>query len=73
MYFDGTVNVHGNLIGAILISQTGIHFSVPCFNNMAKDKAYIAGHKAALDMNVRDQQVYKDSILIDSQYMGEWG
>lgn len=71
--FDGVVKAHWNGFGAIPISPTGEHFLMaaklrfPYTTNMAEYEAYIAGLKAALDMNVKDLKVYVDSILIIRQ------
>lgn len=40
---------------------------------MVEYEACIAGLEAALDMNIKDWEVYGDSILIISQSIGEWG
>lgn len=40
---------------------------------MTEYKACIAGLTAAIDMNVKDFEVYGDSILIIIQYNREWG
>lgn len=65
MYFDGMINVHGSIIGAILISLTGAHYPLaiklifPYTNKIVEYESSIAGHEAALDMNVKDLEVYK--------------
>lgn len=72
MYFDGLVNVHGNGIGAVLISSAGAHFPVAtqlkffCTNNTREYEAYITGVKTALDINIIDLEVYGDFSLIIS-------
>lgn len=77
-YLEGTVNVHRNRIGTVLIYLTGAHFSVathlrfPCANNNTEYKACINGLKATLDMSIKDLEVYVDSRLIRSQSVGEW-
>lgn len=78
MYFDGTVNVYGCGIGAVLISLAGAHYSVavksksPCTNNMAEYEACIAGVETSIDMNIKDLEAYGDLTLIISQSTGEW-
>lgn len=72
MYFDGTVNVHGNGIWAILISPAGAHYPVVITlrfprTNVAVYEACIVSFEAALDMNVKGLEVYGDTILIISQ------
>lgn len=77
-YFHGTVNIHGNGIGAILISPIEAHYPVaaklrfPYTNNLAEYEACIAGLEAAF-MNIKDVEVYGDSILITRKSAGEWG
>lgn len=50
-YFDGTVNIHGNRIGAMLISMTGAHFTIVrqlkfhCTNNIVEYEACIISLK----------------------------
>lgn len=43
-----------------------IKLRFPCTNNMAEYGGCIVGLKAALDMNVKNLEVYRDSILIIS-------
>lgn len=40
---------------------------------MAEEKTRIAGLEAALDINVKDLEVYGDCIMIISQSIWEWG
>lgn len=76
MYFNEAVIVHRNGIRAILSSPAGVHFPVvvkfrfPCTNNMTEYEACIARLEAVLNMNVKDLEVYGDSILIISQFTG---
>lgn len=64
-------------IGAIQISPTRPHYPVAiklrflCTNNMAEYEACIVDLEAALDINVKDLEVYGDSILIISRSIGE--
>lgn len=73
IYSDGAVNIHGIGIGVILISLVGAHYLVAtklrfsCTNSTAEYEACIAGLEAALDMNVKDLEVYRNFILIISQ------
>lgn len=66
----GAVNVHGNGVGALLISPTGANFLVatllkfPSINKLVKYEACIIGLKGPLDMSFKDLEVYRDSILI---------
>lgn len=76
-YFDGALNLYGNGIGAVLISPEGdfypvaVHLKFPCTNNMVEYKACIIGLQAALDLKIKNLEVYGDSILIISQVFGE--
>ncbi|PKI43603.1 hypothetical protein CRG98_036006 [Punica granatum] len=69
MYFDGAVNSTGFGIGAVLISPEGRHFSVaanidfPCTNNIVEYEACIIGLQAAIDLKVKELEVFGDSML----------
>lgn len=69
IYFDGLVNLHGSGIGSILISPTGVDFVAiklrfRCTNNTTEWEACITGLDVVIDMNIKDLEVYGDSILI---------
>ena len=70
LFFDGAINFKGSGIGAVLVSETGQHYSItaklcfPCTNNMAEYEACILGLKLALDMGVRELLVIGDSDLL---------
>ncbi|XP_056159729.1 uncharacterized protein LOC130135193 [Syzygium oleosum] len=78
MYFDGAVNPAGSGTGAVLISPTGQHHPVAaklvflCTNNISEYEARILGLQLAVDMKVRNLQVYGDSTLIILQTEGQW-
>ncbi|KAJ9170236.1 hypothetical protein P3X46_018360 [Hevea brasiliensis] len=78
MYFNGAVNLSGNGIGAVLVSQDGKHFPIAiklrfdCTNNVAEYEACVMGLQATIDMKVRKLEVYGDSALIIYQVKGEW-
>ncbi|GKU89512.1 hypothetical protein SLEP1_g3641 [Rubroshorea leprosula] len=78
LFFDGAVNQLGCGLGALLVSPKGDHFLIAikldfaCTNNIAEYEACIAGIHAALDMNVRDLEIYGDSALIICQTNGDW-
>ena len=78
LYFDGAANVFGCGIGAVLVSSKGNHFPVaarltfPYTNNVAEYEAYILGVKMALEMSIRELEVYGDSSLIILQTLGEY-
>lgn len=69
VYFDGTINVHGSEIRAILISLAGAHFPMAfklrflCTNNMAEYEVCIVSLEAVLDMNVKDCNFMKTPCL----------
>lgn len=72
MYFDWTVDVHGNGVDVVLISPIGAHLLVvtklgfPCPNNILEYDGCITSLKAAIDIRNKDLEVYGDSILIIS-------
>jgi len=78
MYFDGAVNVCGNGASAMIISPDKKQYSVlvklqfGCTNNTTEYEACILGLEAALELNVRKIDVYRDSMLIIYQVKGEW-
>ena len=78
MYFDGAVNIHGNGVGAVLVSPKGEQFPIAvklafdCTNNMAEYEACITGLKTAISLGVKFLEVYGDSALIIYQVNGEW-
>ncbi|PKI58222.1 hypothetical protein CRG98_021393 [Punica granatum] len=57
-------------IGAVLISPEGRHFPIagkidfPCTNNVAEYEACILGLQAAIDLKVKELEVFGDSMLI---------
>ncbi|PKI72110.1 hypothetical protein CRG98_007497 [Punica granatum] len=78
MYFDGAVNFTGSSIGAVLISPEGRHFLVaakihfPCTNNVAEYEACIFGLQAAIDLKVKELEVFGDSMLTIFQTLKQW-
>ncbi|MDN4193086.1 hypothetical protein DDE03_10975, partial [Bifidobacterium longum subsp. longum] len=78
MYFDGAVNSTGSGIGAVLISPEGRHFPVaakidfPCTNNIAEYEACILGLQAAIDLKVKELEVFGDSMLTIFQTLKQW-
>ena len=69
MYFDGVARQDGAGVGVVLISPKK-HF-IPysfaltqlCSNNMAEYQALILGLKMALEMSIKDFDVYGDLWL----------
>ncbi|XP_070015112.1 uncharacterized protein [Nicotiana sylvestris] len=78
MFFDGAVNAKGVGIGAILISPTGQHYPATAqlqffyTNNTAEYEACIIGMKMAIDQDVEELLIMRDSDLIIRQAQGEW-
>ncbi|PKI47330.1 hypothetical protein CRG98_032281 [Punica granatum] len=78
MYFDGAVNSTGSGISAVLISPEGRHFPVaakidfPCTNNIAEYEACILGLQAAIDLKVKELEVFGDSMLTIFQTLKQW-
>ncbi|PKI42349.1 hypothetical protein CRG98_037268 [Punica granatum] len=78
MYFDGAVNSTESGIGAVLISPKGRHFPVaakidfPCTNNVAEYEACILGLQAAIDLKVKELEVFGNSILTIFQTLKQW-
>ncbi|XP_060190630.1 uncharacterized protein LOC132619882 [Lycium barbarum] len=78
LFFDGTVNYKGSVIGAVLISEIGQHYPMAtklnfrCTNNMAEYEACILGLRMALDMNIQELLVIGDFDLLINQVKGNW-
>ncbi|KAL3515060.1 hypothetical protein ACH5RR_021962 [Cinchona calisaya] len=76
LFFGGASNTFGAGIGAVLISPEGRHFPAtaklqfPCTNNMAEYEACILGLKMALDMGIKELDVFSDSDLLVHQTLG---
>nr|XP_016495427.1 PREDICTED: uncharacterized protein Mb2253c-like [Nicotiana tabacum] len=78
MFFDGTVNVKGVGIGAILISPTDQHYPATamlrffCTNNTAEYEACTMGMNMAINQDVKELLIMGDSNLIIRHAQGEW-
>ncbi|KAJ9691124.1 hypothetical protein PVL29_013344 [Vitis rotundifolia] len=82
MYFDGAANHSGYGIGVLLISPHGDHIpkSVrlafsdrhPATNNIVEYEAFIMGLETALELGIRQMEVFGDSNLVLRQVQGEW-
>ncbi|XP_070045478.1 uncharacterized protein [Nicotiana tomentosiformis] len=78
MFFNGAENFKGVGIRVVLVSETGQHYPVstklrfPCTNNMAEYEACSLGLRLAIDMNVQEVLVIRDSDLLVYQVLGEW-
>ena len=82
MYFDGAANHFRYRIGVLLISPHGNHIprSVrlafsdrhPATNNIVEYEACILGLETALELGIRQMEVFGDSNLVLRQIQGEW-
>ncbi|XP_019427152.1 PREDICTED: uncharacterized protein LOC109335473 [Lupinus angustifolius] len=78
MYFDGAVNMHGNGVGAVIISPVGKQYPVAikldfeCTNNIVEYEECINDLLFACELNVKKLRVFGDSTLIIYQVNGEW-
>ncbi|WJZ83260.1 hypothetical protein VitviT2T_002958 [Vitis vinifera] len=82
MYFDGAANHSEYGIGVLLISPHGDHIprSVrlafsdrhPATNNIVEYEACILGLETALELGIRQMEVFDDSNLALRQIQGKW-
>ncbi|XP_050918688.1 uncharacterized protein LOC127136134 [Lathyrus oleraceus] len=78
LIFDGAVNAYGNGIEAVIITPHGSHIPFTarlifkCMNNMAEYEACIMGIEEAIDLRIKNLDVYGDSSLVGNQIKGEW-
>ncbi|PKI41455.1 hypothetical protein CRG98_038154 [Punica granatum] len=78
MYFDGAVNFTGFGISAVLISYDGRYYPIaakvdlPCTNNVAEYEACILALQAVIDFQVKELEVFGDSMLTIFQTLGQW-
>ncbi|XP_050898662.1 uncharacterized protein LOC127105511 [Lathyrus oleraceus] len=78
LIFDGAVNAYGNGIGAVIITPYGSYIpftarlTFKCRNNMAEYEACIMGLEEAIDLRIKNLDVYGDSVLVSNQIKGEW-
>lgn len=70
MFFDGAANMHGSGVGAVLISLDRKQFLVAvklefdCTNNMTEYEACIHGLQAAINLDVKNLEVFGGLALI---------
>ena len=81
MYFNGATNHSGYGIGILLISSHGEH--IPRFvrltfsdrhlamNNIVEYEACILGLETAVELGIRQMEVFDDSNLVLRQIQGE--
>jgi ribonuclease HI len=73
LYFDGSKSQEGSGVGCILIDQKGkFHFlscrlEFKCTNNTAEYEALVQGLKKAIDLDVKELKVFRDSEIIVRQ------
>ncbi|XP_070015627.1 uncharacterized protein [Nicotiana sylvestris] len=78
MFFDGAVNAKYVGIGPILISSTGQHYPATarlqffCTNNTVEYEACIMGMNMAINQEVEELLIMRDSDLIIRQAQGDW-
>ncbi|XP_028208435.1 uncharacterized protein LOC114391656 [Glycine soja] len=78
LIFDGAVNVFGNGIGAVIITPEGNHLpfaarlQFDCTKNVAEYEACILGIEKAIDLKIKNLDIYGDSALVINQIKGEW-
>ncbi|XP_070057011.1 uncharacterized protein [Nicotiana tomentosiformis] len=78
MFFDGATNFKGVGIRAILVTETDQHYPVSAkirfsyTNNMAEYAACILGLRLAIDMNIQELLVIRDSDPSVHQVLGKW-
>ena len=81
-YFDGATNQSRYGIGVLLVSPQGDHIprSVrlafsdrhPTTNNIVEYEACILGLETALELGIRQMEVFGDSNLVLRQIQGDW-
>ncbi|GAU46722.1 hypothetical protein TSUD_100140 [Trifolium subterraneum] len=78
LIFDGAVNLYGSGIGAIIVTPKGAHIpftarlQFECTNNIAEYEACIMGIEEAIDLRIKNIDIYGDSTLVINQIKGEW-
>ncbi|GAU31019.1 hypothetical protein TSUD_214550 [Trifolium subterraneum] len=78
LIFDGTVNLYGSGIGAIIVTLKGAHIpftarlQFECTNNIAEYEACIMGIEEVIDLRIKNINIYGDSALVINQIKGEW-
>ncbi|WJZ96847.1 hypothetical protein VitviT2T_015494 [Vitis vinifera] len=82
MYFDGAANHSGYGISVLLISPHGDHIPRSirlafsdrhlATNNIVEYEACILGLETALELGIRQMEVFGDSNLVLRQIQGEW-
>ncbi|XP_050875555.1 uncharacterized protein LOC127079177 [Lathyrus oleraceus] len=78
LVFNGSSNVKGLEIGAVITSSTGFHIpftarlSVDCTNNMEEYEVCVYSIEAPIDLRIKILEVFGDFALVISQVRGDW-
>ncbi|GAU10286.1 hypothetical protein TSUD_423310, partial [Trifolium subterraneum] len=78
LIFDGAVNLYGSGIGAIIVTPKGAHIpftarlQFECTNNIAEYEACIMGIEEAIDLRIKNIDIYGDLAPVINQIKGEW-
>ncbi|XP_074307845.1 uncharacterized protein LOC141642801 [Silene latifolia] len=78
MYFDGVARQDGAGAGVVFVTPQNhlmpyaFTLTQLCTNNMAEYQALILGLQMAIEIGVRDMDIYGDSELVVNQVLGEY-
>ena len=82
MFFDGAANHSRYGIGVLLISPHGDHiprffclgffYRDPAINNIVEYEACILGLETALELEIRQMEVFGDSNMVLRKIQGHW-
>ncbi|XP_074265756.1 uncharacterized protein LOC141588200 [Silene latifolia] len=78
MYFDGAARKDGAGAGVVFVTPQNhlmpyvFTLTQLCTNNMAEYQALILGLQMAIEIGVRDMDIYGDSKLVVNQVLGEY-
>ncbi|XP_074299136.1 uncharacterized protein LOC141630170 [Silene latifolia] len=78
MYFDGAARQDGTGAGVVFVTPQNhlmpyaFTLTQLCTNNMAEYQALIFGLQMAIEIGVRDMDIYGDSKLVVNQVLGEY-
>ncbi|XP_074298270.1 uncharacterized protein LOC141629112 [Silene latifolia] len=78
MYFDGAARQDGAGAGVVFVTPQNhlmpyaFTLTQLCTNNMAEYQALILGLQMAIEIGVRDMDIYEDSKLVINQILGEF-
>ncbi|XP_050878478.1 uncharacterized protein LOC127082283 [Lathyrus oleraceus] len=78
LIIDGAVNAYVNGIWVVIITPYGSHIpftarlTFKCTNNMEEYEVCIMGLEEAIDLRIKNLDVYGDATLVVNQIKGEW-